>query len=843
MKKSKLFVIIISFLSICLNSCSSHSKNNITISSIGYENSSEFSYPDFDNSSSDYSYSIPDRNSHYSYDSTYEVSNSQNTSSSENSSSSSSSSSSSDSSSSTITNPINIKYALTDLAKTSDISKLKEEAKSDDFYIDLAIQLAQTEIEKQGYDVFRAFAMIDNNDASNEHIEKYVTGLAFTNYELYDSNENIYSCGFIQIIIEGEEDKFDHIITDEEVSNGIMVIGMDDQSKNYVIESSIILEGFSGIYYNKFFKYKQTNTFNMIISIKDNDQTNYDEDLDLYDFDLEKYIYKASIFRDETDIQAFTLYGSKAAKAYQKAIEAIDALITLQENNEIEITLNNIIVFSEELFNNMTSKEQSEKINGILKSKLDNIQLEKNQYLTVSSENGLSIETDYSQELSQQRVANGLINTLVSMSMLVGGFVILVGGTAITGGVGGFILCTAELNTMVYAFSNLVEGAQDIYYGSKKDATESINPVKNAFQNNLQKIFKNEENGEEKAKQLGEKLYHLWGTLSTIATSFVSPISTAISKAKYCGYGIVKTALQVARTGVVHLSKIIITDKCADLVSSLSEKITNGLIGDSDPIITSLVGYASGMLTGMFVYGKLHLLDVKYDLSGLRMNPISIGNLSKTEIESERRKMGEERAITDNQTKKAGKIINETGDSQKSLLLEKDYSSKSKAQKEYYRDSTISDLNYSQGTKTVLKIIDEPALVMGRKHKNNILSYSNNTISGYYNPNIDVIYLNKDIADNDGVSTLYTIAHLMRHAYQLKYAEVNSPILKSLRDENYSIDDTSNLAEIDANNFATYYLERAKYALSVKEANKNIQYISYPYGEFPTPSSFYEGEN
>lgn len=823
MKKTKFFSLALIILTLCLTSCSFHSKDQIPISSISgnFDTSNSYSYKDFDNSSSNYSYSIPDRNSHYTYPSS-----SSSTSSVSSTNSTSSISSSSSSTSSNITD--NSIYALIDLPKRKDTDRLIEEGKTDDFYIDLATQFAKSEIEKQGYLVFRAFALLQNDDENDEHVKKYAVGLAFTMGEFYDSTENIYSCGFIQILFDGNNYQEEDLVTDEKVSKGIMVVGMDDQKEKYIIESSIILNGFSGIYYNKFFSYKQKDNFTMTISIKENKKNNYDEDLDLYDFDLEKYIYKASIFQSLKDINAFTLYGSKAAKAYQKSIEAINALIELQDQNGIEITLNNILVFSQDLFETMNVEEQREKINGVLKSQLDDIQLEKNQYITITKEKGLTIETDYTSELAEARVANGLINTLVSLSMLTSGFVIVVGGFAVTGGVAGFIFCTAEMNTMAYAFSKLVEGVQDIYYGGIKDTTStSYNPVKSAFQ----KVFGNEK---------GEKIYHLWGVMSTLTTSFVSPISTAINKAQYFGYGIIKTALQVTRTAIVHLSKIVITDKCAEFISSLSEKITENIVDNK--IVTSLVGYASGMITGMFVYGKLNMIDIKFDISGLRMNPISISNLSKEEIAAERRKMGEERSISNNQAKKVGKVSEDIGDGQKSLLLEKGYSSKSQTQKEYCRDVTVAELNNSQGTNTVLKIVEEYSLINSRKYRENLVYYvSDKKLNGYYDPNIDVIYLNKEIADNDGVLTLYTIAHLMRHAYQMKKAEIGSPILNSLRKEVYDVDDTTNLAEIDASGFASYYLERARYALNEKEKNQNINYIYYPFGEYPLPSTYYEG--
>lgn len=731
------------------------------------------------------------------------------------------------------TRPSKVKYALADLPDDYQGKSFAEESKTKEFYVDLATDFAISEIEKQGYDVFRAYAILKENDASSGLAKnKYAYGLAFTKGELYDADEEIYSCGFIQVIVDESEKGRDKVsvereINKDDVKDGVVVYGADNTEKTYIVESSVILEGFSGIYYNRFFSYKQKSTFSMLISVKDNEKKNYDEDLDLYDFDLEKYLYKASIFREEKDINAFTLYGNDASAAYQKAVDAINGLIELQNETGIDIKMNNIFVFDINLVKASNVKEQVETVNGILKEKLDDILLEENQYLTIDADGNISIQTDYTTDMSQGRVAKGLINTLISLSMFAGSFAILVGGTILTGGVAGFVLATAAANVSIYSFSNLVAGVQDIYYGLKGDSTtEAYNPVEKSFQTVLND------------NELGSNLYHLWGCLSSVAMTFVNPISGSIQKAQYCGYGIVKTALQVTRTVVVTLVKGVIAGGCAQFVSNIATKIAESVTGDE--IASALIGYASGMLTGMYVYGKLHQLDLKYDLSGLGGHG-NVGHLSDSEIESERKKMGTQRDITQNQSRRAGKLIDQTGDGQKSLLLERDYSSSSKAKQEYYRDATVSDINYSQNTKTVVKIIDEAVMAMSMKNARFAATSSDRQLNGYYDPNIDVIYINKDIADKDGTLTLYTIAHLMRHAHQMKYADFNSPILKSLREGQYQMGDGKNAAEKDAENFANYYLNRANNALNYKTTHPNETKVPFVGDEFEIPSDYYEG--
>ena len=738
--------------------------------------------------------------------------------------------------------PSQVKYALTDFPESQKNKSFVDEYKTTDYYIDLATEFAISEIERKGYEAFRAYALLTKKDSNlesgDETVDKYVYGLAFTKNELIDPNQNLYSCGFIQITFDdGKGVKVNDFVLEYEdkandyssISEGVFVLGAEDQTKTYVIESSVILDGFSAIYYNKFFSYKQVSTFVMQISVKDNEKKNYDEDLDLYDFDAERYLYKASIFKNEENLGAFTLYGNDAAAAYQKAVSTMDALIRMQEENSIEITMNNIFIFDENLFHTFTTRKQRESVGGILMEQLNNIQLDKNQYLTVNKNGEVGIETDYTVLSSEQRTAKGLINTLISLSMAVGSFVVVVGGTALTGGVAGFILVGAEINVLAYSFSNLIEGVQDIYYGLKGDTTsEAINPVENAFQT----VVKNDD--------LGEKLYHLWGWVSSLTTAFISPISCSINKAKYLGYGIVKTALQVARTTIVTAAKLVVTTACSSFVSSLASNITQNITGSE--LASKLVGYVSGLITGVYVYGKLHALDVKYDLSSLGGNYGGFGNIPKEEIEAERKKMGNERNITDNYSKKAGKLVDQTGDEQKSLLLERDYSSASKTKQEYYRDATIADINYSQNTKTVVKIIDEPAMSMSMAKTRNAILDSQD-MNGYYDPNIDVLYINKKIADSDGTLTLKTIAHLMRHAYQMKYADFNSPILKSLRESNYHLDDSNNIAEKDAEAFAKYYYNRANDAFQFKVSNPNAKYVPNFRGDFSTPKEYYEELN
>ena len=115
---------------------------------------------------------------------------------------------------------------------------------------------------------------------------------------------------------------------------------------------------------------------------------------------------------------------------------------------------------------------------------------------------------------------------------------------------------------------------------------------------------------------------------------------------------------------------------------------------------------------------------------------------------------------------------------------------------------------------------------------------------GTYDPSTNTIYLFPEKMGDNGVETLRTIAHLVRHAYQFTHAQFNSPVMKGLREgayEAYSEFDPSrqNPAEVDAENYANYIVERAYNAYDEWVKNPDIVKVENN-KSFKDPASFYE---
>ena len=723
-------------------------------------------------------------------------------------------------------NPKNVTYSVTDIKKGRKPTDYKVVAKDDSYYLSKAIELAAEEIASFGYDVFKAYAIVELPEEDEENEENklcYIPGLGFTEDKVYSDEDDflVYSCGFIQIMEAGQEYDDKQVLTEEMVSQGVMVLSNEPDGKHYVIESNVILDGYAGISDDRYFSYKQTSAFTLEVSVKDNLKSNYDDTIDIYSYDEDKYIFRKEIFEPKEKLNAFAIYGDRAAKSYRMALDAVEQLIALQDSNGINIALSSLVIIDNNILDQLALTSGRESINGMLETYLQNVHLEENQYLKITSNGGVEVETDYSYKASQERAANGIINTLSSLAMVAGGFTILsfslMGGPVLAA-----ISIGLSTGVLTYAGSNLIQGTEDIIHGTNYDMStdsDDSNPVMNIFRECL-------------GDDTGKKAYHAWGLISAFAGSLINPVQAGLTVANGFKMNVFQTAIQVGRAVVTHLCKAAITAGAGAIVGNFTNKTISKFT--DNPFVTKLGTATVTFLTAFLTYRVVDSIDHKLNISGTKTiyNP-------KDEIDEFKKKNG---IGDDTKTVKKKLPRNVTGDTDDDIgmhnVLEKNYYSTEKVNQRAIMENDFSKLaqenKLSYETKLVMFDPEEglwqPLMELKRYQRNIFFEYAEDKVeeeelpTGFYDPYTKTIYLSDKLISENGELALYTLAHLLRHAYQFENAEFNSQMLKSLRDTNYSTS-RANLAEIDANNYADYILTRAKNTLTMLQENPDIRSV------------------
>lgn len=733
--------------------------------------------------------------------------------------------------------PYNVEYAYPDLPANKSLSDIKI-SDDDEYYASLAIFLAEREMASMGFKTFKAYAAIPYLDADGNSIEGIeagdhtiddrflIVGLAFTDESIYsyDDENTIYSCGFMQIC----EDDNSFRLTEDIAGLGIAVTSVDDDSKNYIIESNTTLDGFSGVSNGTFFSYKQTAAFTIDIVVKDatgSIEEYADEDLDLYDYDNDQYLYQASIFNGSS-IGSFAIYGANKL-AYENALAALDYAIKLQDENGMAIGLNSFLVFSMDAFNGNLSSLQDYVLS------MD-VELKENQYILATSD-GYSVVTDYNYGTSSSRQGTGLIKTLTSLSMIGAGFLLIIstGGMATPLIVG--VTAATATSSLVYGASELIEGLQMVM-----DNEESYDDNNSKYYNPLKVLLA----GLLGSEEAGEKAYSIGKVLTCLTAAFIAPVNTALSISQSTMAGSLSTIIKVVRAVAVHTVKLGITAFISLKVANLVNEATTDLgFNEIGQILTT---YGATMLAAFIVYNSLDAIDQALNLSGFNSGTI-ISRPTKEEINEAKRQNLDETGDAGLGKIKIKKTTNVDDDNiSPALVKERNYYS----QKEYANDLT-DRIFYETGMSKQYHVTfygedSVPSISLKAKHYFSKASLDNeDSVCGFFDPYEKKIYINYEEIDGDGILLIRTVAHLMRHAYQFECADFNSPILKSLRKWNYVTPDESiseylsSAAEEDANNYADYIEKRARYANAVLLDDSSVEYVENLYS-FSNPSTMWE---
>ena len=727
------------------------------------------------------------------------------------SSSSSEATSSGEETSSPAYDPSLRRFPVLDLPKGDAVSdyKVVEDA---GYYASFAVELAMDEIEALGFETFHAYAVIPSEDGTSA--EKIVTGIGFTNREIYAVSEDtaIYSCGFMQVL---NKDVEEYVLTEEDAGNGLPCFNTDDDTC-YIIESNIFVDGLSGIYEGYFFSYKQTSTFGIEIDVHKavGELEDFaDEDLDLFDFDARRYRYKASLFKQKT-LDAYTIYGARSNIAYQNAIAAMDYLIRLQDENGFKVALNSIVLVSYDLLASLMLEQQRPSIGGVLFDQLKTTVLAENQYFVMGEDGTVKIATDYNYA-AQGRTTQGILKTMMALGMLAGGFatIMLTGGTAAPA-VSGIMLASGAAQCL-FAADTLISAMQEFVYAGQGNVVDESDGVILAL---MKKAFGDE---------AGEALYFATTLVLSVGNTFLGPVQTVMNTASSMGLSVFQTVIRVTRAVAVHAVKLALTAGAAKFANDIVDKALTAIGVDEN--WRKIIGLGTAAVVGTLVYKGLDRLDWAFNISGFS----GVSRVPVTESGSSVSK----------QTYKE----TEYGEYAKELYKEPMSSAKNASLRRL-----VGHMGNEQKIQTPVKVRtiyeSSPELVygmpLGRKKKL-VRELSDNSVAGFYDPESHVIYIDSGIVENDGLKTLRTIAHLMRHVYQLENADFFSPMMEALTEDNYA-DPTNtyayltNIAEIDAENYADYIQKRATHALEEMSENPDIEDVENIFS-FADPDSYREG--
>ena len=556
-----------------------------------------------------------------------------------------------------------------------------------------------------GYDVFHALAIVG---------EEIVPGLAFTNYETYETTEErtIYNCGFVQLTESGVD--ADVAITRENVDQGVVVVpyGEYDTSTGFIISMGISLPSYSGIYDDYYFRYDQRSDYMVSISVQDNDRSVWDENIDLFNFTENKFVFKGDMSYNGTSASP---YFSDEAKAYAAAREAVDKIIEYQESNAYKAEKQVIIIYTQDVIEEYLLNNGKGTINGFLLEKINDIEVGEDQFVVVTTE-GVSVQTIVDEDaLAKERLTNGIIGFIGSALLVTGSIIITVATCGAGAPLAVSAICVvAGAGATIYGVSNMIESGMEIYYGATGDIySESFNPILECFK----AAFPDDE--------LATKIYHIWGISSSLVQSLIVPANAALTLSRTAGATAWQTTLAITRAVGVEVVKMAVTGLVAAGVGYGTNVIVTDLTGSEN--WGKVAGFASGLLSGMWTYRQVNKIDMRYNFSGLH---------SKVYLKVPESKFTKEDVIKQFSEDKWAEMS--TYD--KKLMLEK-------------LGNNIAD---------DLGIVEKPRI---RYYYNS----DKNAGYGYfedksYTININEYYFNK--GNNPGGEMLDTIAHEYRHCWQ-----------------------------------------------------------------------------
>ena len=477
-------------------------------------------------------------------------------------------------------------------------------ALSDDDVYETMIDSVLCSLYEIGYEPFLAYAIVN---------DELVPGVGYTDYTIFDdSEETIYSCGFYQIVVEDNE----MCLTDELVENGIFIIPNDSNVKQakYLMVYTCDLQPSSGIFVDYYFKHDCINKYTIKFTLTENQRKYWDEEIDLYDFNQGKYIFKADL--EYNSISALNMYEDES-KRYYAARDAYEKIVEIQNSNGLKEEETCLIIFSQDILNQCILEQQVETLNNVIIEQLKDVELSEGQYIMISNE-GVDVKLTHQKEdeLIKDRMTNGIIGAIGSALSIVGSVVCIV-ATCGTSTPVAVAVITISLSSMAAAYgtSNLIESGLDIYYAANQDySTEAFNPLLSGFK----AVF-----GDTKKTVIA---YHAWGISCSILSQFSNAVGNAVGAAVASKTNI---ALAVTRSVIVSLAKTVITFGVTTVINNGVIKLVENITGD--PYVAKMAGFVSAVTVGIIVGASLEKIDAKYNISYNRQAYQKYAIIKKTE--------------------------------------------------------------------------------------------------------------------------------------------------------------------------------------------------------------------
>ena len=468
----------------------------------------------------------------------------------------------------------------------------KVQLDDDDIY-DVMLDSVLCYLLEKGYDAFKSWAIVDSESNS------LVPGVAYTNYQEYGSTAEgkpVYACGFYQFVFDNDEIAINETL----VKQGMFVLPCDSVEKEgvYVISIKNQIPSASGVFNGKYFIHSMINDYTILFQVCENNRKYWNEDVDLYDFDNGKYIYRANL--DYTSVSAISLYEDEYQK-YCVARSAYEQIVKIQNENAVQETQTCVLIFSEDIIRQYIQSKQIETLNNIVLEKLKSVELQEGQYIMISS-SGVEVKYDHETEerLLNDRLTNGIINSIIAGLTIAGSVYAVVAsfGSATPAAIVA-ITCVTATSATVYGVSNLCEGVQDIYYSVNEDyTTPSYNPVLKGFKAAI------------KDDEVATTVYHVWG----ISNAVVANLSSVAGQAAGAAIAAEKSiALAITRASVVTMAKLVV-------VSGVSIAVNQGVIHlvestTGNIYAAKIAGCVSAIAVAFFVGGQLDKLDKLYNIS------------------------------------------------------------------------------------------------------------------------------------------------------------------------------------------------------------------------------------
>lgn len=424
--------------------------------------------------------------------------------------------------------------------------------------------------------------------------------MIFTKNEVFltDDDNEIYSCGFVQLVNEGYTGLR---ITDDIIGSGIIAVTTD--SSAFYIEEYSKFDDYSGIIDNTYFSYHQTSNYVIEVSFKSNISSNYKQNTEIYDFDNNRKVN--TYVQEKSELEKLYYEDNNAYLAGVNATNAISDFI--DEGNDVD----NLVVLDTSVIDNICQKTQSgfQSIGNFINSLLGKVKIGDSPLVSID-ESGARHILGSENAMDAEKVATSLCTTVgsalgagytIAKSVATIGFCVKNGIIAIP-----VIVITTGACSIVYNISNMLAGAQDVYYGSKGDATEAENPVLKLF-----KIAIPDEG-------MATLVYNIWGIANTVLCSIMNPVSRALNIAKIKGLNTFKTIGNVARAAAIAISKFVITGVVAGVTYKYTQKVVEKITGSN--AFSILVATGTSVVSGLLIYNGLENFDRQYNLSGIFPN-------------------------------------------------------------------------------------------------------------------------------------------------------------------------------------------------------------------------------